>query len=99
MHQVQSLAISTQRATFLTWRKDSGEPIHNFITWKDLRASEITQLINRSWKMRVNSVLDNKTTFLISGFVLPAIAQSLLLCSFGNQSSKIWYCEQYEIYK
>lgn len=63
MDQVRSLAISTQRATFLTWRKDSGEPIHNFITWKDLRASEITQQINRSWKMRVNCVLDDKNSF------------------------------------
>ncbi|CAG9765843.1 unnamed protein product [Ceutorhynchus assimilis] len=49
--QVNSLAISTQRGTFITWRKDTGVPLHNFITWKDLRAAELIKQINGSWKM------------------------------------------------
>ncbi|KAG5891426.1 hypothetical protein JTB14_031492 [Gonioctena quinquepunctata] len=46
---IQSLGISTQRATFVTWRKDTGKPLHNFITWKDLRAGELLKELNVSW--------------------------------------------------
>ncbi|KAJ8963301.1 hypothetical protein NQ318_018770 [Aromia moschata] len=47
--QVKSLGISTQRATFITWRKDTGEHLHNLITWKDLRAFKLIKEINSAW--------------------------------------------------
>ncbi|KAL3287839.1 hypothetical protein HHI36_002297 [Cryptolaemus montrouzieri] len=34
---VTSLGICTQRSTFITWKKDTNEYFHNFITWKDVR--------------------------------------------------------------
>ncbi|CAH1966807.1 unnamed protein product [Acanthoscelides obtectus] len=49
--QIKSLGISTQRATFVTWKKDTGECLHNFITWKDLRAREFLNALNASWRM------------------------------------------------
>lgn len=51
VRNIRSLGISTQRCTFITWRKDNGKPFHNFITWKDLRASDLIKEINKSWKI------------------------------------------------
>ncbi|KAF7265369.1 hypothetical protein GWI33_021217 [Rhynchophorus ferrugineus] len=48
--QIKSVGISTQRATFITWSRKTGKPFHNFITWKDLRAWDYINKINRSWK-------------------------------------------------
>ncbi|MEE6500766.1 hypothetical protein FKM82_003925 [Ascaphus truei] len=45
INEVAGLGISTQRATFITWNKKTGEPFHNFISWQDLRAAELV----RSW--------------------------------------------------
>ncbi|KAF5274083.1 hypothetical protein FQR65_LT04481 [Abscondita terminalis] len=47
-----SLGISTQRATFTTWRKDNGRPFHNFITWKDLRSDALVKQWNRSFTIK-----------------------------------------------
>ncbi|CAH1164108.1 unnamed protein product [Phaedon cochleariae] len=46
---IKSLGISTQRSTFITWKKNTGEHLHNFITWKDLRATDLLKDINNSW--------------------------------------------------
>ncbi|KAM4770687.1 glycerol kinase 5 [Rhinophrynus dorsalis] len=46
--QVAGLGISTQRATFVTWNKETGEPFHNFISWQDLRAAELVTSWNKS---------------------------------------------------
>ncbi|VEN36979.1 unnamed protein product [Callosobruchus maculatus] len=53
--QIESLGISTQRATFITWKKDTGETLHNFVTWKDLRAREYLKVLNNSWRMAVSA--------------------------------------------
>lgn len=52
--QIKSLGISTQRATFITWKKDTGEYLHNFITWKDLRALKLIKQVNSSWLVNVS---------------------------------------------
>ncbi|KAI2667450.1 hypothetical protein H4Q32_003931 [Labeo rohita] len=52
MCQMESLGISTQRATFMTWDRNTGEPFHNFITWQDLRAAELVKSWNRSCTMK-----------------------------------------------
>lgn len=49
---IKSIGISTQRATFITWRKSNGKAFHNFITWKDLRANDLVQEWNNSLTMR-----------------------------------------------
>ena len=40
---VSSLGIATLRASFVTWNKDTGEPLHEIITWQDSRAGEIAK--------------------------------------------------------
>ncbi|XP_071798630.1 glycerol kinase 5-like [Asterias amurensis] len=46
--QVIAMGISTLRATFLTWNRETGEPYHNFICWNDTRAEKYVEDINRS---------------------------------------------------
>ncbi|XP_069474377.1 glycerol kinase 5 isoform X2 [Ambystoma mexicanum] len=48
MNQIACIGISTQRATFITWNKKTGHPFHNFISWQDLRASELVNSWNNS---------------------------------------------------
>ncbi|CAN0242732.1 unnamed protein product [Lampetra planeri] len=50
--QVLGLGISTQRATFTTWHRQTGKPFHNFISWQDLRASELVESWNRSFTLQ-----------------------------------------------
>ncbi|XP_042627477.1 putative glycerol kinase 5 isoform X2 [Cyprinus carpio] len=52
MCQMESLGISTQRATFMTWDRNTGKPFHNFITWQDLRAAELARSWNESCTMK-----------------------------------------------
>ncbi|XP_069583986.1 glycerol kinase 5 isoform X1 [Ranitomeya imitator] len=48
LSQVAGLGISTQRATFITWNKKTGEPFHNFISWQDMRAADLVSSWNSS---------------------------------------------------
>ncbi|XP_064197644.1 putative glycerol kinase 5 [Anguilla rostrata] len=52
MGQMEALGISTQRSTFTTWDRKTGRPFHNFISWQDLRASELVGTWNRSCTMK-----------------------------------------------
>lgn len=49
---VKSIGISTQRSTFTTWKKSTGKPFHNLITWKDLRADALVKEWNNSFSMK-----------------------------------------------
>ncbi|XP_063242555.1 putative glycerol kinase 5 isoform X2 [Bacillus rossius redtenbacheri] len=51
-HQVSGLGISTQRATFVTWHRRTGQPFHNFVTWKDVRADRLVRQWNDSLTMK-----------------------------------------------
>lgn len=51
--EIISLGISSQRSTFITWDKDSGESFHNLITWKDKRAIKNVQKTNKSLLLKV----------------------------------------------
>nr|XP_012292421.1 putative glycerol kinase 5 [Aotus nancymaae] len=53
MSQIVGLGISTQRATFITWNKKTGNHFHNFISWQDLRAVELVKSWNNSLIMKV----------------------------------------------
>lgn len=57
IESIKCLGISTQRATFLTWSRDTGEPFHNFITWKDIRAKKLCKDLNASPTVKVFSNL------------------------------------------
>lgn len=50
--QISCMGISTQRNTFTTWNRHTGATYHNFITWKDLRATKLTEEWNNSWSMK-----------------------------------------------
>ncbi|XP_037776632.1 putative glycerol kinase 5 [Penaeus monodon] len=50
---IRCLGLSTQRATFITWDRRTGETLHNFITWKDIRADALVTQWNASWKMKI----------------------------------------------
>ncbi|XP_028403116.1 putative glycerol kinase 5 [Dendronephthya gigantea] len=49
---IAAFGISTQRGTFLNFDKHSGRPIHNFISWQDLRATELTENWNKSFTLK-----------------------------------------------
>ncbi|KAM4605091.1 glycerol kinase 5 [Polymixia lowei] len=58
MNQIEGLGISTQRATFTTWHRTTGVPFHNFISWQDLRATELVRSWNHSCTMKaIHSVM------------------------------------------
>lgn len=52
-NSIKGFGISCQRNTFITWKKSTGEPYHNFITWKDIRANSIVNEINSSAKLKL----------------------------------------------
>ena len=50
--QILCLGISTQRGTFITWDRKTGEPFHEFITWKDIRSDHLCKQWNHSFRMK-----------------------------------------------
>ncbi|KAG4073437.1 hypothetical protein HA402_000661 [Bradysia odoriphaga] len=48
MSDIICLGISTQRSTFITWDRQTGQTFHNFITWKDIRADKLVKKWNSS---------------------------------------------------
>ncbi|XP_076435847.1 glycerol kinase 5-like isoform X2 [Babylonia areolata] len=51
--QVKCLGIATQRNTFVTWDRETGETFHNLISWQDLRASDDVLQWNNSVTLRL----------------------------------------------
>lgn len=47
--QISGIGITNQRSTFTSWDKRTGESLHPFISWADLRGSEICEIANHSW--------------------------------------------------
>ncbi|KAG8198401.1 hypothetical protein JTE90_021643 [Oedothorax gibbosus] len=45
---VSGMGLSTQRSSFLLWNRNSSEPLHNFITWKDRRTEKLCDSWNSS---------------------------------------------------
>jgi glycerol kinase len=39
--EIECIGLSTQRATWVAWRRDSGEPLMNMVVWMDRRAIDI----------------------------------------------------------
>ncbi|KAM5335512.1 glycerol kinase 5 isoform 2-T2 [Glossophaga mutica] len=60
MNQIVGLGISTQRATFITWNKKTGNHFHNFISWQDLRAVELVKSWNSSLIMKVQKAIEEE---------------------------------------
>lgn len=53
---ISCMGISSQRSTFITWDRETGETFHNFITWKDLRADAMVRKWNSSVTLKVRVV-------------------------------------------
>jgi glycerol kinase len=49
--EIASIGISVQRSTFTLWDKN-GKTCSNFIAWSDIRAAEMTAVINRNIKWK-----------------------------------------------
>lgn len=56
MGDITCLGISTQRSTFITWDKLTGQAFHNFVTWKDIRADSLVKKWNSSFIIKVNEI-------------------------------------------
>lgn len=50
---IACIGISTQRSTFITWDKLTGQSFHNFVTWKDIRADSLVKKWNSSFIIKV----------------------------------------------
>ncbi|BFZ00353.1 hypothetical protein BsWGS_03393 [Bradybaena similaris] len=54
--QITCMGITTMRATFVTWDRETGEPFHNLITWQDLRAADYVSIWNKSYTLRALNI-------------------------------------------
>ncbi|KAK3849532.1 hypothetical protein Pcinc_043719, partial [Petrolisthes cinctipes] len=50
---IRCLGLSTQRASFVTWNKNTDKLLHKFITWKDVRSDALVKQWNRSIIMKL----------------------------------------------
>jgi len=50
---IDSIALSTQRASFCFWDKQNGEPLSNIITWQDKRSAAFAAKKNKSFLMKM----------------------------------------------
>lgn len=48
-NELLTCGISVQRNTFITWNKDTGKHLHNFITWMDMRSTKMCNKWNNSY--------------------------------------------------
>ena len=49
---IVGLGITCQRSTFTLWRRSTGEPVINFLSWQDLRAVDLCKAWNESTTFR-----------------------------------------------
>lgn len=53
--QILCLGISSHRGSFTVWDRDTAKPFHNFITWRDLRATNENLKLNTSMLFKVKT--------------------------------------------
>lgn len=51
--QISCIGMSTQRGTFTTWDRETGQPFHNFIVWNDTRSDSLCKEWNKSLRMKI----------------------------------------------
>ncbi|MBN1801114.1 MAG: hypothetical protein JW891_06365 [Candidatus Lokiarchaeota archaeon] len=69
---IDSIAISTQRASFILWDKKTGELYSNIITWQDNRAAKFAQKTTKRFFFRVVRTIGKITRFFGSTKMLVA---------------------------
>uniref|UniRef100_A0A8B9KVJ5 Glycerol kinase 5 n=1 Tax=Astyanax mexicanus TaxID=7994 RepID=A0A8B9KVJ5_ASTMX len=90
MSQMEAIGISTQRATFTTWDRNSGKTFHNFISWQDLRAAEMVRSWNNSCTMKLRQAVDEGTCLFgtIDTWLLYKLTKGLVHATdYSNASS------------
>ena len=50
--QIDSLGITTQRASWCMWNRETGEPYTNINTWQDKRAAKFAEKVSNSFKFK-----------------------------------------------
>ncbi|KAH9487676.1 putative glycerol kinase 5 [Bulinus truncatus] len=78
--QITCMGITTMRATFVTWDRDTGEPFHNFISWQDLRAADYVTAWNKSYTMRTFSTVAKLLHLLLRKKRRAAVGKALFGC-------------------
>lgn len=50
---IDAMGITTQRASWCLWNKETGEPITNINTWQDKRAAQYAEKVSNSFKFKM----------------------------------------------
>jgi len=50
--KIDAMGITTQRASWLLWNKETGEPLTNINTWQDKRAAQYAEKVSNSFKFK-----------------------------------------------
>ncbi|CAG0915113.1 unnamed protein product [Notodromas monacha] len=53
LEDISCMGITTQRSTWVTWDKVTGEPFHNFISWNDSRGTSWATAMNQSMRIKL----------------------------------------------
>jgi len=61
---IRALGMTTQRASFCLWHRDTGKPLCNFISWQDLRAVDICDEWNNSYNLAGVKLLSSVAHFI-----------------------------------
>lgn len=68
------LALTNQRSTTTVWDRETGEPLHNMITWQDTRTKEIVEKFSSKFKIRIGKKVGS--LFKVCSRFLPFIRDS-----------------------
>ncbi|XP_025424377.1 putative glycerol kinase 5 isoform X2 [Sipha flava] len=88
-NNIKSIGLSTQRNTFITWNKTTGEPYHNFITWGDARSNIIVKQLNKSLTFKVVKYI-SKILYLIFAKKQFKIAKSFTFSNVQILPKLLW---------
>ncbi|XP_043119656.1 putative glycerol kinase 5 isoform X3 [Puntigrus tetrazona] len=99
MCQMESLGISTQRATFITWDRNTGRPFHNFITWQDLRAADLVRSWNRSCTMKLRQAVEDGSCYFgtIDTWLLYKLTKGLVHATDYSNASATAIFDSYQM--
>jgi len=62
---IKAFGFCCQRSTLLLWKRSTGEPLTNFISWQDTRCSGVVDNINHSWTLKVANILGSVLYFFL----------------------------------
>jgi len=93
--QVKAIGITTQRASFLLWNKETGKPLCNFITWQDVRTSRICEEWNESYSFKGLHAL-SRVAHLVTGRTRHLMGSIFKILPIHCTPRLIWALENVE---